>query len=518
MIKDSIRRYVTEALNSIDIEISDVFVDAINKNNGDYYTNVAMVYAKSIGKNPKDIASEIVEILEKKHSDVFAKVEMAGPGFINFYLTDGVIESALSEVEKPLHILKNNKINIEFISANPTGSLHIGHGRGAFYGDVLSNILEFAGATVIREFYINDSKESAQIKELGKTALGKGEQYKTEELSGKMENIDFSGMGEGEAGFILAKAVQEDNKNFVENKLGIKFDVWYSEDERLRESGLAEQTLESLRDKDLVYEKDGALWIKTSQFGDDEDRVVVRSDGSMTYFVSDIAYHSDKFGRGYDKVVDVWGADHHGHVKRMRAVHDMLGWKKELLIFITQLVTLREGGEVKKFSKRAGNVILLEDLALEVGVDALRWFFLEKSLNTHMEFDLALARERSSKNPVYYVQYAHARISSILNKIKDLSGDKSSLADIVKSDRGKRLALKIVQFSDVVEDIAVNYQTHKLLTYVYELASEFSQFYRDVKVVKEDNFGSGAVELISMAKRVVAKSLSLLGISAPEKM
>lgn len=310
----------------------------------------------------------------------------------------------------------------------------------------------------------------------------------------------------------------EYNKDFIESKLGIKFDRWYSEDENIRASGAAEKILDELKAKDLVYEEDGAWWLKTSEYGDDEDRVVVRSDKTATYFLSDIAYHMDKFCRGYDSVIDVWGADHHGHVKRMMAVKKMLGWEGDFQIFITQMVSLKEGGKAAKMSKRAGNVVLLEDLVDDFGLDVVRWFFAEKSLGTHMEFDAELAKQQSQKNPVYYVQYAHARICSILEKARELEADNSSTSGIIKEERGRALAMKVTMFSEVVEGVTRDHQVHKLTTYAYELASEFNQFYRDVRVIKDDTYNRGALELAKLAKRTLAKTLSLLGISAPEKM
>jgi arginyl-tRNA synthetase len=383
-------------------------------------------------------------------------------------------------------------------------------------------VLSFSGADIEREFYINDSRESNQIKELGKTALGVGEQYKTPQLEKMMEEMDFNSFNAAEAGFTLAEMVQEYNKNFIETKLGIKFDNWYSEDENIRATGVADKILEELDNKNLTYKEDGAVWVKTSNYGDSEDRVVVRSDGTKSYFVSDIAYHEDKFGRGYDKVLDVWGADHHGHVKRMHAVGKILGWPMEPqpqpIIFITQLVSLKEGGERKKMSKRAGTAIPLEDLVDNFGLDVVRWFFSEKSLGTHMDFDADLAKEQSSKNPVYYVQYAHARIHSILEKTKEFKSDGSSLVDTLKTERGRALAMKITEFSEVVEDIAGDFGVHKLTTYAHELAGEFSQFYRDVRIVEDDTYNKGALELALTAKNTLARALDLLGISAPEKM
>lgn len=491
---------------------------------GDYTTNVVMVVASSSGKKPREVAEMIVAELSKnnKLKNVVSKMEIAGPGFINFYLTDEALVSELKDIKAKIvsgfDFLIGKKINVEFISTNPTGENHIGHGRGAFYGDTLSNILSFSGAKVTREYYINDSRESKQINELGKTALGKGEQYKTPKLKEMIKGVGFAGLSEGEAGFKLAGKVQEYNKNFIEGKLGVHFDMWYSEDEKLRAGGASEKMFEELKVKNLVYEKDGAWWLKTSEYGDDEDRVVLRSDGSASYFLPDIAYHADKISRGFGQMIDIWGADHHGHVKRMQAVAKMLDWKADFKIFITQLVSLKEDGVSAKMSKRAGNVVLLEDLVDEFGIDVVRWFFSDKSLNTHMDFDMALAKEHSAKNPVFYVQYAHARICSILEKAKNISPDGSGLADIMKEPAARALAVKISEFPEIVFSSANDYQVHKLTTYAYELASSFAQFYEKVRIVGDDSYNEGALALAELAQSVLAKSLGLLGISAPSKM
>ncbi|MEK7558408.1 MAG: arginine--tRNA ligase [Patescibacteria group bacterium] len=486
--------------------------------NGHLTTNCALISAKVTGISPLELAEKIKGEIEPKLKGVIERIEIAGPGFINFFLKDEAIINELKEVEKKIKkgfdFRKGEKINIEFISANPTGELHIGHGRGAFYGDTIANILEFSGAKVTREYYINDSRESNQIKELGKTALGMGETYLTEKLKKQISKLKIGLSDAGEAGFKLALVIQKDNKEFIEKKLGIRFDEWYSEDEKLRASKLNDRTFLALKMKELVYEKDGAMWLKTLEYGDDEDRVVVRSDGTNSYFLSDISYHSEKFLRGYDVVINVWGADHHGHVKRMEAVKKMLGWKGDLKIFITQLVSLKDG----KMSKRAGNVILLRDLVNEFGLDVVRWFFSEKALTTHMEFDAVRAKEQSEKNPVFYVQYAHARMNSILEKAKDFKKDNTTILEVVKIPSARALALKLAQLEEIIESIVEEYQVQKLTTYAYELATVFSQFYRDVRVIEETSYNNGALEMIETTKNVLAKSLSLLGISAPNKM
>ncbi len=525
MFKADLEKIINDSLNELSIKDCRFSVMRTEDGkNGDYSTNAAMVCGKSAGLNPMELAERLKESMDKLHDKAIERTEIARPGFVNFFVSAEALADKnvfLGELmDKPQSFLKGEKINLEFISANPTGELHIGHGRGAFYGDILGNILSYAGAAVTREYFINDSRESNQIKELGKTARGEGEQYKTDFVSELIKEKDFSGQSAEEAGFSLAGKIQERNKNFLKNKAGILFDNWYSEDEKLRASGLNQKTLDDLAVRGLVYEKDGAVWLKTSECGDDEDRVVVRSDKTKTYFLSDVAYHADKFSRGFNRVIDVWGADHHGHVKRMMAVKKMLSWEGELEIFVTQLVSLKEGGEAKKMSKRLGNVVLLRDLIDEFGLDVTRWFFAEKSINTHMEFDAELARERSAKNPVYYAEYAHARISSILEKAKDcVPSERDSLARLISEEPSARsLASATALFPEVIEEISKNYQIHKLCAYAYHLAEEFSGFYRDVKVIEENKYHPAALQLAMIAKKTLAKSLGLLGVSAPERM
>ena len=486
---------------------------------GGYATTAAFAMARDLKRDASEIAQNLaIRINEKIPKDKLTSSSVRG--FANMDLSDETLEKLVKEtdtiVTSGTKDKKGKKISIEFISANPTGALHIGHGRGAFYGDVLARVLAYAGADVTREYYINDSRESNQIKELGKTTLGRGEQYKTEKLAALIQQSDFEGLGEADAGFALAEKVQKENKDVIERKLGIVFDEWYSEDTRLRATGANDGMLTRL--KEFTYEKDGAVWLKTSEYGDDEDRVVVRSDGSKSYFISDITYHEEKFTRGYDTVINIWGADHHGHVKRMQAVKKMLGWNGELIVFITQLVSLKEGGDVKKMSKRAGNVILLEDLVEEFGIDVVRWFFAEKTLHTHMEFDAALAKEQSNKNPVYYVQYAHARISSIKRNAQDVSKDDTKMIDTFSVPSARALAYTITEFPEIVADIAETYHVHQLTLYAYRLATAFSAFYQDVRILEEDICHSGALALAEAAGETIKQTLTLLGISAPGKM
>ncbi|MHB1118123.1 MAG: arginine--tRNA ligase [Minisyncoccota bacterium] len=524
-MKEKLEAVVAEALGVLGVTAGEIHLERpADSSHGDYATNVALVYAKAVSATPRELAGKLVEkILETSTEDI-DRLEIAGPGFINIFLTDSALEAA---VYKGRSFAKTDeRVNIEFISANPTGELHIGHGRGAFYGDTLARVLAYAGAEVAREFYINDSRESNQIKELGKTALGKGEQYKTPELEEKMRAMDFTGLTEEEAGVMLAGAVQASNKDFIENELGVDFDIWYSEDRELRASGANKNILAHLKELGLMYEKEGALWLKTSVYGDDEDRVIVRSDGTMTYFVADIAYHQKKFERGFQTVIDVWGADHHGHVKRMRAVGRMLGWPKaprtgddQPTVFIAQLVALKEDGVAKKMSKRAGNVVLLRDLVEEFGADVVRWFFNEKALSTQMTFDMALAREQSEKNPVYYVQYAHARLASIAEKTQGIPEVcATEFVELAKTPSARTLAAKIIEFPEVVIDVTRDYEVQRLTSYATMLAVAANAYYRDVRVVRDGGYDSGALALGLRAKETLAHVLGLLGISAPEKM
>lgn len=526
MMRERIAILVEEALQALGIESAGVQVERIkDSTHGDYATNVALVYAKKEGVSPRDLAGKIVLELLKTPSEEIVSIEVAGPGFINFSLSLSALERAVFETAVE-EIRAGEAINLEFISTNPTGELHLGHGRSAFFGDTLARVLVRAGAQVTREFYINDSRESNQIRELGKTALGTGTQYKTPALEELMRGVDFSGMAETEAGFRLASLVQNENSRFIEHDLGIHFDVWYSEDAELRAQNVGTAMLALLDERGATYEKDGARWLKTTEYGDDEDRVIVRSDGTMPYFINDIAYHQKKFDRGFQTVLDVWGADHHGHVKRMQAVGKLLHWPADKFsglpqptVFIAQMVSLKEDGVSKKMSKRAGTVILLRDLVEEFGIDVVRWFFNEKALGTQMAFDMALARERSERNPVFYAQYAHARLASIIEKCNEYPArENKNFGELMEILAARALAAKISEYSEVVRDTALDYHVHRLTIYATELAGAINGFYRDVRVVEGDSYNVVTRELAVRAKETLRETLALLGIQAPEKM
>ena len=516
------------SFNKIKIERSN------REGQGDYSTSIAMQVASSSGRKPKTIAKVILEQLQKdeKLLKIFSEIKVASPGFINFYFSNEYLKQQVSYILKTnnfgsVNVGRGEKLNLEFVSVNPTGELHIGHGRTAFYGDVLANILSFANFDIKREYYINNARQSAQIKELGKTALKRGTSYKSpyldeklKQYSSKLKNIKTASA----AGYFLAGKIMQDIEKFLHEEAKIKFDIW-KEEEGLYKNNLVTNTFNELQKKKLVYEKEGATWLRTTKYGDSQDQVLIRGSGESTYLMADIAYHRDKARRGFKKLINIWGADHQGHVGRLKAA--MKSFKiTDLDILISQLVTLK--GKMR-LSKRRGNVISLHDLLKEVGLDVTRYFYLTKSLDAQMEFDLELAREQSQKNPVFYIQYTHARIRSILRKVQNATGyskfsvSKKNMNEL-KEYGEMKLIKELIAFPDIIEDIAHDYQVHRLTTYVHELAQIFSQFYRDFRIIEDNpsstafNINKGRLALAIATGLVIGKSLKLLGINAPEKM
>lgn len=529
---------------------------------GDYTTNIAMRISKLAKLPPQKIAETIVNriLTFSEMKNMLNKVEVKKPGFINITLERKFLlkelEKVLAEKENygTLKAPKRNKVQVEFISANPTGKLHIGHGRGAFFGDVLSRVLKKTGYRVTQEYYVNDSKQSKQIKMLGELLLGKENPYKTELVeklieeiknqdNPKPEQVRFGAskitrqqgnklkkLSAGELGYLLASKIQLHIRQFIEQKLKIHFDVWFSEEDFYR-LGEVQKTLAWLETFNLTYKKDGALWFKTSKFSDDEDRVLIRKNGEATYFLSDIVYHKNKFER-FDKVIDIWGADHHGYVGRMQAAAEALGRKGDLDILICQMVRLVKSGKEFKMSKRKGQVVDLEWLIDEVGLDAARFFYLMKSLDTHMDFDLDRAREQSKKNPVFYVQYAYARICSIIKK-SQISNLSSSLSlrtegksqkffkelDLLHHPAELSLIRELIKFPELIEEISKNYAVHHIPSYAISLADKFHNFYEKCRVLEDDvNLQDARFNLVLATKIVLKNIFDLLGINAPEKM
>jgi arginyl-tRNA synthetase len=493
---------------------------------GDYSTNVAFALAKKEKKSPKKIAEKIIDVL-KKDGKSFKEVELAGAGFINFFLAGEYLQKKLGTImdQKEDYGKKkqenSEKIQVEFISANPTGLLHLGHARNGFYGDTLARVLKKAGYDVEREYYVNDAKESTQIREFGKTLLGRGDQYKSEYIESKKEVIKSDIKDESELGNLMTGEVLKDIKKTIKNA-GIGFDEWFSESV-LYGDDRKEKILEELDKKDLTYKEDGALWLKTSDFGDEKDRVIVRSTGDITYFLSDILYHRDKIARGFKIIIDIWGADHQGHEKRMQAVMKILNYDGELIIPIIQMMHLKTKDGAQKMSKRAGTAINLDWLINEVGKDVARFMMISSDINSQMTFDLEVAKEKSQKNPVFYIQYALVRCYGILRKTNSqrpiVEFDKGYL---VKNLEASALAKEMIKFPDLVKEVAKNYEVHHLATYALNLAKKLHQFYKNNRIIEENDgvekINEPALYLIEVAKIVFENLFDVIGIEKIEEM
>jgi arginyl-tRNA synthetase len=522
---------VKEANNWSDFDVPEISIEYTKDERfGDYTANIAMVLAKKIGQSPMEIA-EILrgEILKQVQDDSLEKVEVAAPGYINFYLSKKYLHS----VAKKINIQKNNfgnskigkgtKVNNEFISANPTGPLHLGNGRGGFFGDSLSRVLKKTGFDVANEYYVNDAGE--QLMKLGHSVLKDKEAvYAGEYIKGlNIKVADYIDVDDSARVKKIGKeAAQRVLENFIKKtvsqKMDISFDAWQSEQE-LYDKGFVDRALQLLSDKKLTFEQDGALWLRTTGFGDDKDRVLVKSDGQKTYFASDCGYILSKMERGFGRIIESWGADHHGYIVRFRAAAKALGFEGELRFIIVQLVKLVKDGKEVRMSKRAGNVVYIDDLINEIGHDVTRFFFLMYSPDTHMNFDLGLAKERSQKNPVFYVQYAHARICSILEKAQNID---YAGADVGLLVHEKELSLikELDKFPQLVEEIAGNYEVHKLAHYAIRLADKFHSFYDACRVIDEENseLSRARLLLVNAVRIVLAGTLELIGVSAPNKM
>ena len=516
-----------------------------DKANGDYATNVAMQLTKLAKKPPRAIAESILENLETEGTDI-EKIDIAGPGFMNItvrkdYLA-AVVKAAFEQGENYGRSTAGagEKVQVEFVSANPTGDLHLGHARGASVGDSLCNVMDFAGYAVSREYYINDAGN--QINNLAyslearyKQALGMDAEMPEDGYHGP-DIIEIAGKLKEEFGAaILEKSDEERFKFFREHGLRlelaklqndlknfrVEFDVWYSETS-LYNNGKIEVALDKLKANGHVYEEEGATWFRSTTFGDDKDRVLIKNDGSFTYLTPDIAYHEDKLQRGFDKLVNIWGADHHGYIPRMKAAIEALGYDRGTLeVDIIQMVQLYKNGEKFKMSKRTGNAVTMRELVEEVGLDAVRYFFVKTAGDSHMDFDLDLAVSQSNENPVYYAQYAHARINSILRSAAE-QGFTASLENlnVLTAEKEADLLKKLGDFPQVVADAAKHRTPHRIANYIQETAAAFHSFYGAEKVINADNkeLTEARLALITAAKTTLANALKLIGVSAPESM
>lgn len=511
---------------------------------GDFATNIAMLLSKQAQMPPRKIAEILVANLGGA-GDLFEKVEIAGPGFINFYLDKSWLYEVMPQVLREGDSFgystfgQGKKVQIEFVSANPTGLLHMGNARGAALGDTLCNVMKAAGYDVQKEFYINDAGN--QIENFGKSLearyfqlLGQKAEFPEDGYHGQ-DIVDTVKKIITEVGdqyltvdsalrreFLIQKALTEKLSNIKRDlaAFGVEYDVWFSE-QTLHDSGAITKTIAELQEKGYIYENEGALWLKTTEFGDEKDEVLVRSNGVPTYFAADIAYHRNKFERGFEKVINIWGADHHGHVARMKGAMQALGHDPEALdVILMQLVRLFRNGEIVRMSKRSGQYITLSELIDEVGKDAARFFFVMRSADSQMDFDLDLAKAESSENPVYYVQYAHARVCSILKASIDELPDYHEVDfSLLKEETEIDLLRKIADFPAEIIGAAANYEPHRLTYYAHDLASLFHSFYNSCRVLIDDVELRKARLLLIEATRITLQNvLQLLGVSAPERM
>lgn len=538
-IKKSIQQAgITDDVPAIKIEIPK------DEKNGDYSTNIAMVLTKIAKRNPREIATLIVENLDATKAHV-KSIDIAGPGFINFYLDSSylyeVIDQAMEKDERfgYAEVPKNEKILVEYVSANPTGDLHIGHARNAAVGDTLCNILKAAGYDVTREYYINDAGN--QITNLAKSIEARFLQSLGETVD--MPKDGYHGKDIKKIGEDLAatqpelKSLDSDTRIKQFRQLGVEyemkklkkdladfnihFDNWFSET-TLYEKGDIKAVLEKITDLGYIYEKDGATWLRTTDFNDDKDRVLIKQDGSYTYFLPDIAYHFDKIQRGNDKLINLFGADHHGYINRLKAAVETFGVDQERLeIQIMQMVRLMQNGEEVKMSKRTGNAITLRDIMDEVGIDAARYFLSMRSPDTHFDFDMELAKQQSQDNPVYYAQYAHARICSILRQADEKGYHVEQGLDYttITNDKAIELLKKIAEFEPMIEGAAEARATQRVTNYIQDLSAHFHRFYNAEKVLTDDeNKTKAHLALITATRITLRNALTLVGVTAPERM
>ncbi|MEA4821229.1 MAG: arginine--tRNA ligase [Erysipelotrichales bacterium] len=548
-ISSKIRNVIVCALKEIneDIDANGLnFVIEIPKDNknGDYASNIALQLTKIIKKKPREIAEDIISHINLIDNNI-ERIEIAGPGFINFYIKQDSLAEIISKIiSKGDDYGKSNhgaglSYNVEFISANPTGRLHLGHARQAALGDSLCRILEASGYSVTREYYVNDagnqihnltlSVKARYLQLCGKEAVLPEDGYHGEdiiEIAKKIyeeyEDKFIDDNTEDTYWLIRNKSVEFELEQIKKDLLDFRVEMdTFSSESEIRKRGMVEHTIEILKFSGNVYTKDNALWLKSTDYGDDKDRVLIKSDGSYTYLTPDIAYHIDKLSRGYNYLVDLLGADHHGYINRLKASIMALGHNSDKLeVDIVQMVRLIKDGEEFKMSKRSGNAITLKELCNEVGVDAVRYFFISRSGSSHLDFDIGLAKSYSSDNPVYYAQYAHARMCSILESAKKLELQPVEVYDKISTTNETALLKILMEFEDVIIDCAQNRAPYKMANYIQHIAQLFHSFYNECRVIDENNLEltSQRLKLVQATKIVLANALSLIGVSAPQSM
>ncbi|MFD1336530.1 arginine--tRNA ligase [Oceanobacillus iheyensis] len=546
-LKEQIHHAVIHAELATEDQVPDIILEKPkDKAHGDFATNIAMQLARVAKKAPRQIADDIASKLNKSEASV-EKVEIAGPGFINFFMKQDflgeVIDTVLSAGDNYGKSTGGNgeKVQVEFVSVNPTGDLHLGHARNAAFGDVLCNVFAAAGYEVEREYYINDagnqinnlglSVEARYLQEIGQDVDMPEDGYRGQaiiEIAKELvkkdgekwadkdheERLDFF----KEYGLKASlRNIESDLKDFR-----VEFDHWFSE-RSLFKDGQIDDTLAVLDDGGYTFEKDGALWFKTTEFGDDKDRVLIKGDGNYTYLTPDIAYHKNKLDRGFDRIINVWGSDHHGYIPRMRAALQALGYPVEKFdVKIIQMVNLFEAGEKVKMSKRTGKAVSLRELMDEVGIDAVRYYFVARSNDSQLDFDMDLAKSQSNDNPVYYAQYAHARICTMLSqaKSKGFNTEAEFDASLLTAEKELDLLKKIGELPQMIVDAADKHTPHKVTQYIFELATLLHSFYNAEKVLDADNEARthARIALMKAVRQTLANAMTIIGISAPEKM
>lgn len=539
-IIETLKLKIQKALSPMGLSLSDndiIIENTKNPEHGDYATNVALKFANKVGLNPRELANKLIENIDKDGID---KIEIAGPGFVNFFMKKDALNLAIAKIidegdnygrgEK-----KNKKINVEFVSANPTGDLHLGHARCAAVGDTICRLYEFAGYDVTREFYVNDAGH--QIQTLGESLRVRyhqlfGEKIELPEDSYHAQDIvNIATEFKNEYG---DKYLLDNEENFkfltqygmkkeldkIKNDLAlfrVNFDL-YSFESDVRKNNHVQDVLEN-KYKKYTYVLDGATFLRTTDFLDDKDRAVIKSDGSYTYMMPDIAYHLIKLSRGYDLLVDVLGADHHGYINRMKSALMMQGYSKDILdVELVQVVRLIRDGEEVKMSKRTGAGVTLRELCEEVGVDAVRYFFVSRAASSHLDFNMNLALEQSSSNPVYYAQYAHARLNKLLESASDIPLDKK--APLLKEKSETELLKNLIDFPKLIESSALKREPHTIATYIQKLAASIHAFYTECRVIDRDNLAvtSSRLALVKASQIVLKNALSVLGVDAPTNM
>ncbi|NTW29282.1 MAG: arginine--tRNA ligase [Coriobacteriia bacterium] len=568
-VKDAISRLVTaavaEAIEAGELTLAALPDPALERprevSHGDWATTVALRSAKEAGANPRKIA-EIISARMAGHPDIEA-VEIAGPGFINIRLSAAALQRVLREAREQgrefgrVNLGQGRRVQVEFVSANPVGPMHVGHGRWAALGDSMARVLEHAGWEVEREFYVNDAGVQMDIfaKSVAARYLelcGRTVEFAPDWYQGAYIAEIAAGIFADEGDAWADREASERESHFLETAyvavlahlkavlhgMGVDFDVWFSERTlHARTDGGAtavERAIASLREAGYIYESEGAVWFRSTDFEDDKDRVLVKADGAYTYFAADIAYHKNKFDRGFDRVINIWGADHHGYVARMKAAAAALGHPGQLDVVIGQLVNLFRNGEAVRMSKRTGEMVTFEELLGEVGADAARYWFLRRNTDQTVDFDIELARQQSADNPVYYVQYAHARICSILRRAasEEVLARHTTIASVaaefvpgdadlslLTGDAELALMRKLSEFSEVVENAARDLSPHRLTRYAEELAALFHQFYTVCRVMTEEpTLTAARLYAVDATRSVLEAVLALLGVSAPERM